>query len=122
MIVGHGIDILEKDRFNNLFNKYPSKLIDKYFFYDDIDRTNASSLSNNFSSKEAFSKALGLGFRYPSYPNSIVIKRDNLGKPLITLRKELQEYMIEKFQNYVIHLSISDTKYLSISSVIIEQI
>ena len=122
MIVGHGIDILEKDRFNNLFNKYPSKLIDKYFFYDDIDRTNASSLSNNFSSKEAFSKALGLGFRYPSYPNLIVIKRDNLGKPLITLRKELQEYMIEKFQNYVIHLSISDTKYLSISSVIIEQI
>ncbi len=122
MIVGHGIDILEKDRFNNLFSKYPSKLIDKYFLYDDIDRTNASSLSNNFSSKEAFSKALGLGFRYASYPNSIVINRDILGKPLITLRKELHEYMIEKYQNYVIHLSISDTKYLSISSVIIEQI
>ncbi|MDA1283795.1 MAG: holo-ACP synthase [Proteobacteria bacterium] len=122
MIVGHGVDILEKNRFINLFHKYPSKIIDKFFLYDNVDRTDVSSLSNNFSAKEAFSKALGLGFRYPSYPNSIAIKRNNLGKPLITLRKELHEYMIEKYHNYAIHLTISDTKYLSISSVIIEQI
>ena len=31
MIVGHGVDILEKDRFNNLFNKYQNKLITKCF-------------------------------------------------------------------------------------------
>ncbi len=122
MIVGHGVDILEKKRFSNLFNKYPLKLIDKCFLNDDIDPSDISSLSNNFTAKEAFSKALGLGFRYPSYPNLIVIKRDNLGKPEITLKSELYEYMIEKYQNYVIHLSISDTKNLSISSVIIEQI
>ena len=122
MIVGHGVDILEKKRFQNIFNKYSKKLINKYFLYDEFKQINYSSLSNNFSAKEAFSKALGLGFRYPSYPNSIIIKRNNLGKPIITPGKQLDEYIIEKYQNYVIHLSISDTKYLSISSVIIEQI
>ncbi len=122
MIIGHGVDILEKKRFQNIFNKYSKKLINKYFLYDEFKQINYSSLSNNFSAKEAFSKALGLGFRYPSYPNSIIIKRNNLGKPIITPGKQLDEYIIEKYQNYVIHLSISDTKYLSISSVIIEQI
>lgn len=122
MIVGHGVDILEKDRFNNLFNKYKSKLIAKCFLYDEINENNVVSFSNNFSAKEAFSKALGLGFRYPSYPNAIMIKRNHLGKPIITLRDELHEYVIEKYPNYVIHLSISDTKLLSISTVIIEQI
>ena len=122
MIVGHGVDILEKDRFNTLFSKYQSKLIAKYFLYDEIEHDDFSSLSNNFSAKESFSKALGLGFTYPSYPNSIIIKRNNLGKPIITLRDELHKYVIEKYPNYVIHLSISDTKLLSISSVIIEQI
>ena len=122
MIVGHGVDILEKDRFSNLFNKYPSKIIDKYFLFDEINIKDVRCISNNFSAKEAFSKALGLGFRYPSYPNSIIIKRDKLGKPLISLRPELKKYMIEKYSNYAIHLSISDTKLLSISSVIIEQI
>ena len=122
MIIGHGVDILEKERFCNLFNRYQSKLIRKYFLYDDIDNQNSVTLSNNFSAKEAFSKALGLGFRYPSYPRSIIIKRDDMGKPLIVLRDELHKYVIEKYPNYVIHLSISDTKSLSISSVIIEQI
>ena len=87
MIVGHGVDILEKNRFNNLFEKYPSRLINKCFLYDEIDIASASFLSNNFTAKEAFSKALGLGFRYPSYPNLIIIKRNNLGQPLITLKK-----------------------------------
>ena len=122
MIIGHGVDIVEKKRFQNIFNKYSKKLINKYFLYDEFRQINYSSLSNNFSAKEAFSKALGLGFRCPSYPNSIIIKRNNLGKPIITPSKKLDEYMIEKYQNYVIHLSISDTKSLSISSVIIEQI
>ena len=60
MIVGHGVDILEKDRFNNLFNKYQNKLITKCFLYDEINENNVISFSNNFSAKEAFSKALGL--------------------------------------------------------------
>jgi DNA helicase-2/ATP-dependent DNA helicase PcrA len=87
-----------------------------------VNENDVVSLSNNFSAKEAFSKALGLGFRYPSYPNLIIIKRNHLGKPIITLRDELHKYVIEKYPNYAIHLSISDTKSLSISSVIIEQI
>ena len=78
-------------------------------------------MANNFTAKEAFSKALGIGFRYPSYPNLIAIHRDILGKPHILLKNELEEYVIEKYKNYAIHLSISDTINLSISSVIIEQ-
>ena len=40
MIVGHGVDILEKVRFNNLFDKYKKKLIAKCFLYDEINENN----------------------------------------------------------------------------------
>ena len=122
MIIGHGVDILDKNRFNNLLKKYPIRFIEKYFKYDGLNIKDHDISSNNFTAKEAFSKALGLGFRYPCFPNHICIKRDDLGKPSIYLKDELKKYIIEKHNNYVIHLSISDTFNHSISSVIIEQI
>ena len=78
-------------------------------------------LSNNFAIKEAFSKSLGLGFRAPCFPKDISVQRDKMGKPEIFPKNELEEYMKEKFGNFLIHVSLSDTKKYSIASVIIEK-
>ena len=122
MIIGHGIDLVEIDRVNNIYAKYKKNFISKYFLYDQFKTINKNLLANNFAIKEAFSKSIGMGFRSPCYPNNIVVSRNELGKPVISLKNKLESYLNDTFGKYVIHVSLTDTKLYSIASVIIEQI
>ena len=121
MIIGHGIDLIEIKRVSAIYQKFNNTFINKYFALDKIDTITPKILSNNFAIKEAFSKSLGLGFRAPCYPKNISIQRDKMGKPEIYPKNELNEYMKEKFGNFLIHVSLSDTNKHSIASVIIEK-
>ncbi len=121
MIIGHGIDLVEIDRVNNIYAKYKKNFISKYFLNDQFKSINKNLLANNFAIKEAFSKSIGMGFRSPCYPNNIVVSRNELGKPFISLKNKLESYLNDTFGKYVIHVSLTDTKLYSIASVIIEQ-
>ena len=121
MIIGHGIDLVEIDRVNNIYAKYKKNFISKYFLNDQFKTINTNLLANNFAIKEAFSKSIGMGFRSPCYPNNIVVSRNELGKPMISLKNKLESYLNDTFGKYVIHVSLTDTKLYSIASVIIEQ-
>ena len=121
MIIGHGIDLVEIDRVNNIYAKYKKNFISKYFLNDQFKTINKNLLANNFAIKEAFSKSIGMGFRSPCYPNNIVVSRNELGKPVISLKNKLESYFNDTFGKYVIHVSLTDTKLYSIASVIIEQ-
>jgi holo-[acyl-carrier protein] synthase len=121
MIIGHGIDLIEINRVSTIYQKFDNIFVDKYFALDKIDKITPKVLSNNFAIKEAFSKSLGLGFRRPCFPKDISVQRDKMGKPEIFPKNELKEYMKEKFGNFFIHVSLSDTKKYSIASVIIEK-
>ena len=121
MIIGHGIDLVEIDRVNNIYAKYKKCFISKYFLNDQFKTININLLANNFAIKEAFSKSIGMGFRSPCYPNNIVVSRNELGKPVISLKNKLESYLNDTFGKYVIHVSLTDTKLYSIASVIIEQ-
>ncbi len=122
MIVGHGIDFLEVERVKHIYDNFKSKFIQKYFKTDKARFFNYRTLANNFSIKEAFSKSVGLGFRKPCFPNNISVSRDKLGKPIITPQNDLKKYLVENYGDFVIHVSLSDTKKYSIASVIIEKI
>ena len=121
MIIGHGIDLVEIDRVNNIYAKYKKNFISKYFLNDQFKSINKNLLANNFAIKEAFSKSIGMGFRSPCYPNNIVVSRNELGKPVISVKNKLESYLNDTFGKYVIHVSLTDTKLYSIASVIIEQ-
>ena len=121
MIIGHGIDLVEIDRISKIYSKYKENFISKYFLNDQFKSININLLANNFAIKEAFSKSIGMGFRSPCYPNNIVVGRDTLGKPVISLKNKLESYLNETFGKCVIHVSLTDTKLYSIASVIIEQ-
>ena len=121
MIIGNGIDLVEIERINSIYKKFHKNFIKKYFLNDKIEKLEVRALANNFAIKEAFSKSLGLGFRSPCYPNSISVNRDDLGKPFVIPKSKLKKYLIEKYGNFVIHVSLSDTKKYSIASVILEQ-
>ena len=121
MIIGHGIDLVEIDRVNNIYAKYKKHFISKYFLNDQFKSINKNLLANNFAIKEAFSKSIGMGFRSPCYPNNIVVSRNELGKPVVSLQNKLESYLNNTFGKCVIHVSLTDTKLYSIASVIIEQ-
>jgi len=121
MIIGNGIDLVEIERINSIYKKFQESFIKKYFLNDKIEKLEVRALANNFAIKEAFSKSLGLGFRGPCYPNSISVNRDDLGKPFVIPKSKLKKYLIERYGNFVIHVSLSDTKKYSIASVILEQ-
>ena len=121
MIIGHGIDLIEIDRVASIYSKFKNSFVHKYFKDDLIEVIEPRVLANNFAIKEAFSKSIGLGFRSPCYPNNIAISRNKLGKPEIKLNHNLQKYLIENFGDFVIHVTLTDTKKHSIASVIIEK-
>ena len=121
MIIGHGIDLIEIDRVTSIYSKFKNSFVHKSFKNDIIEAIDPRVLANNFAIKEAFSKSIGLGFRDPCYPNNIAVSRNKLGKPEIKLNYNLQKYLIENFGDFVIHVTLTDTKKHSIASVIIEK-
>ena len=82
---------------------------------------NKTQIFKTIKSLEGFNKSIGMGFRYPCYPNNIVVGRNKLGKPIISLKNKLESYLKDTFGKYEIHVSLTDTKLYSIASVIIEQ-
>ena len=124
MINGVGVDILEKERVFTIHKKYGKRFQEIVLGDSEIKAIEGKSLnnqirfiSNNFACKEAVAKALGLGFTEGISLKEIEILRKPSGQPFITLNgntdKVAKNIGIKKF-----HVSISDTKKLSMAFVV----
>ena len=82
-----------------------------------------SYFSKRFAAKEAFSKALGTGFRNGLNFKDISIINDKFGKPFIKKSNKINNFMKKKFKTKKINifLSISDEKNHSVAFVILEK-
>ena len=122
--LGIGIDIINNARIKkSIKNK---KFISRIFSNEEIIRSKnivnkAAFFSKRFAAKEAFSKALGTGFRKGLNFNDISIINDKYGKPSIKLNSKLQNFIKKKFKTNRINvfLSISDEKKHSIAFVVL---
>tara|TARA_Y100000590_G_scaffold87858_2_gene98597 strand:+ start:1828 stop:2217 length:390 start_codon:yes stop_codon:yes gene_type:complete len=125
MIKGTGADVLEKQRIERLFYSYGKKFVRRILTDKEIkelDKKNndikkISYLSNNFACKEAFSKALGLGFSEGITYKDLEILRDKKGAPKINLSErannKAQNLGFSKF-----FVSVSDTQKLTFAIVV----
>ena len=124
MINGVGVDILEKERVFTIHKKYGKRFQERVLGDSEIKAIEGKSLnnqirfiSNNFACKEAVAKAIGLGFTEGISLKEIEILRKPSGQPFITLNgntdKVAKNIGIKKF-----HVSISDTKKLSMAFVV----
>ena len=82
------------------------------------EKLTAQSVDARFCAKEAFSKALGTGFRKFGFKDVQVFK-DTLGKPYIVLSEKVKP-LLDK-SNYEISLSLSHTKNYACAVVVIEK-
>ena len=125
MIKGIGIDSIEQDRISRVLSKYGQRFQDKILGPQEkkeieIKLTQFQKvryLSNNFACKEAFSKALGLGFSDGIFPKEIEILRDTQGKPYIHLSGNAKK-LTNKLDIQKINVSVTDTSNLSTAFVI----
>ena len=124
-ILGIGVDIVENKRIqktikNPLFKKriYTSK---------ELKQSNAVNnkvgyFSKRFAAKEAFSKALGTGFRMNLNFKDIEVINDKMGKPYYVKNKKITKIIKKNFKikYFKCFLSISDEKNYSTAFAIIQ--
>ena len=126
-ILGNGVDIIENKRIQkSLKKKY---FLNRIYTKNEIKKSKGiknkvNYFAKRFAAKEAFVKALGLGFRDNINFNDIEILNDNKGKPLLKISKKLQNFLKTKcnIKKYKVFLSLSDEKKYSIAFVILNKI
>ena len=125
-IVGIGIDIIDNNRIKSLLKN--NSFINRTFSKKEIsiskrilNKTNF--FSKRFAAKEAFSKALGTGFRNNLNFNDIEIVNDKLGKPYYLINNKIKQIIKKKkkVNNFKLFLSISDEKDYSVAFTIIQK-
>ncbi len=126
-ILGIGIDIIKNKRVKSSIknNKFKYRIYSsKELQLSNRSKDKLSFFSKRFAAKEAFSKALGTGFRFDLNFKDIEVFNDKMGKPYYVKNKKItkiiqKKYKVKKFNCF---LSISDEKEYSTAFAIIQSI
>ena len=125
-IIGNGVDIVKNQRIQKaLKNK---NFLNRIYSRKEISaskkiKNKVNFFAKRFAAKEAFVKAIGLGFRNHINYKDIFVVNNIYGKPKLIINNKLKLMMKKKFKynNFKIFLSLSDEKNHSIAFVIIEK-
>ena len=124
--LGIGIDIINNSRIKkSITNK---RFLSRVFSNTEITNSKKTInktgyFSKRFAAKEAFSKALGTGFRKGLNFNDISVVNDRYGKPFIKINNKLNSIINKRFgtKNVNVFLSLSDEKKHSVAFVVLEK-
>jgi holo-[acyl-carrier protein] synthase len=125
MIFGIGVDLVETSRIERLLTEYGERFARRVLTeleWPGYARTTKPVLfiANRFAAKEAFSKAMGTGFRYPVTLQNISVVQNKAGKPGYVLSEPLSALM-EQQDIRGHHLTISDEKTMACAVAILEK-
>ena len=124
-ILGIGVDVIHNNRIkksikSSNFKKriYSSKELKQ----SKLIKNKVAYFSKRFAAKEAFSKALGTGFRMNLNFKDIEVVNDKKGKPYYVKNKKITKIVQKNFKikNFKCFLSISDEKNYSTAFAIIQ--
>jgi holo-[acyl-carrier protein] synthase len=124
MIYGIGVDVVEPQRIARLIERYGEKFARRVLTdleWPGYERTKKPVLfiANRFAAKEAFSKAMGTGFRYPVTLQCISVVQNAAGKPGYAFNPELAGLV--KSRGIVgHHLTISDETSMACAVAVLE--
>ena len=126
-ILGIGVDIIENKRIKSSIRNHKFK--DRIYSPKELKQSILSKdkvkyFSKRFAAKEAFAKALGIGFRNNLNFKDIEIINDKLGKPYYAKTKKITKLIKKEFKvkSFNCFLSISDEKNYSTAFTIIQSI
>lgn len=124
MIYGIGIDLVEPPRIARLLDMYGERFARRVLTPREWPGYEKSArpvlfIANRFAAKEAFSKAMGTGFRYPVTLQCISIVPNRAGKPFLEFHANL-EALVKERGIVGHHVTISDEKSLACACVVLE--
>ena len=124
MIYGIGIDMVEILRIEKALERWGDRFLKRVFTDAEIEYCHntvraASRFALRFAAKEAFSKALGLGFRNGLALKHIEVERGHNGRPHLSLHKRAKE-LCERHGIKNSFLSLSDNGLYAVAVVVLE--
>lgn len=129
MIVGIGVDIVDRRRIGDLYKKRGNRFIARCFDHEEQQiiqrrKDKDDAMSKCWAVKEAFAKAVGFGMRQGLGFCDIGLRYDIMRKPRISTSDKAKAILKKHYGDHVdhwhIHCSISDEKTHTIAMVIIE--
>lgn len=124
MIFGTGVDIIQVARVRDVLARHGDRFVEKILtpaereMFSKRDRS-VHFLATRFAAKEAFVKALGLGFRQGLFFNDLSIIYQPDGRPTFEMSEKLTTILkTQAIQSA--HLSLSDEKEYAVAMVILE--
>ena len=125
-IFGIGVDLVKNQRIKKSIKK--KRFIEKIFskkeiFYSQKTSNKVNFFAKRFAAKEAFSKALGTGFRGGISFKKIEILNDKMGKPYYYNSNNIKRIIYNRFKlkSYDLFLSISDETDYSVAFTVIQK-
>jgi holo-[acyl-carrier protein] synthase len=124
VIVGIGVDIVDVARVERLLGEYGARFAERILAPAEREAFACSGrpnwfLANRFAAKEALSKALGTGLRFPVTLHAISVASDAVGKPSFSFHGSLPAYLAGRNIGRH-HLSLSHEKGLACAMVVLE--
>jgi holo-[acyl-carrier protein] synthase len=125
LIFGIGVDLVETPRIARLLELYGERFARRVLTAQEwpgYQRTTKPVffIANRFAAKEAFSKAMGTGFRYPVTLQNISVVQNKAGKPGFVVSDALAAMMaLHEIAGH--HLTISDEKTMACAVAILEK-
>ena len=131
MIVGLGSDLCNIERIQSSLDRFGDRFVNRVF--TDVERakaerrpfTRAGTYAKRFAAKEAFSKAVGTGFRRGVFMKDIGVVNLPSGAPTLALAggaKERLDALVPTGHAARIHLTMTDDHPFALAVVVIEAI
>lgn len=129
MIVGLGSDLCNIERIQNSLDRFGERFVQRVFTPVEQAKaarrplTRAGTLAKRFAAKEAFSKAVGTGFKAGVFMKDIGVVNAPSGAPTLALTggaKARLDAMIPAGHRAVVHLTLTDDHPWAQAFVIIE--
>jgi holo-[acyl-carrier protein] synthase len=128
MIIGIGSDVCNIERIQNSLNRFGERFVSRIF--TDAERskaerrtlTRAGTYAKRFAAKEAFSKAVGTGFRRGVFMKDIGVVNKASGEPTLHLTggaRERLDAITPQGHAASIHLTMTDDHPFALAFVVI---
>lgn len=124
MICGIGTDLCDIGRIERALKRFGKRFAERILVASELERFRrhrkpAAYLAKRFAAKEAFSKALGTGIRFPVNWHNVWVENARSGKPSLKFSRPLAA-LLKKRGIANVYVSITDEIGMACAFVVIE--
>lgn len=124
MILGIGTDLCEVNRVERALERFGERFAARILVASELEvfrrrRARAGYLAKRFAAKEAFSKALGVGIRFPVNWHNVWVVNERSGKPAFEFSRPLAA-LLKRRGIAKVHLSLTDEVGMACAFVVVE--